>query len=176
MSKDLNWKKLKEEAYKIGWRRMINKNFLLLNGKEASYDIKDEGKTVSILALTKENKIILVKVFRPGPEKVLVEMPGGFIDQDETPIDAAKRELLEETGFSGDFEFSGEIVDDAYSNCIKSCFVAKNCLKLSEPIWEEDEECEIVEMDLKDFRNHLRSGQLTDVESGYLSLDYLNLL
>lgn len=47
---------------------------------------------------------------------------------------------------------------------------------MSEPKWEEDEDCEIVEMDLQDFRKHLRVSQLTDVESGYISLDFLNLL
>lgn len=176
MTKDLNWKKVKEEPYRAGWRKMIRKTFVLLNGKEADYDTRDDGKTVSILAITKDDNIVLVRVFRPGPEKVLMEMPGGFIDKNEESIEAAKRELLEETGYSGEFEFTGEIVDDAYSNCIRNCFVAKNCIKVSEPKHEEDEDCEIIEMSLSDFRKHLRSGQLTDVESGYLSLDYLKLL
>jgi hypothetical protein len=57
-------------------------------------------------------------------------------------------------------------------------FIAKNCIKVSEPrTTEEDEKfVEIIEMSLEDFRKHLRSGQLTDVESGYLALDYLGLL
>ncbi len=176
MAKDLNWKKISEEPYRAGWRKMLKKTFILTNGKESNYDTRDDGNTVSILAITQEQKVVLVRVFRPGPEKILMEMPGGYVDGDETPIDAAKRELLEETGFSGDFQSTGVVVDDAYSNCIRNCFVATNCKKVSEPKWEEDEDCEIVEMDLQDFRKHLRSGQLTDVESGYISLDFLNLL
>lgn len=176
MSKNLAWKKIKEESYKAGWRKMLRKTFVLLSGQESVYDIKDEGRTICGLVLTPENKVILVKVFRPGPEKVLMELPGGYINEDENPLDAAKRELLEETGYLGDFELVGESIDDAYSNCVRYCFIAKNCQKIQEPKWEEDEECEIVEMDLKDFRNHLRSGQLTDVEIGYLALDHLNLL
>ena len=105
-----------------------------------------------------------------------MEIPGGHMEKDENPIDAPKRELLEETGYTGDFEIIGETLDDAYSNCVRYCFVARNCKKIQEPEWEEDEECEIIEMDLKDFREHLRSGQLTDIEIGYLALDYLKLL
>lgn len=176
MSKDLNWKKIKEEPYRAGWRKMLKKTFILLNGHEFTYDTKDEGKMICGLSLTPENKVIITKVFRPGPEKVLMELPGGHMEPNEKPLDAAKRELLEETGYTGNFELVGECVDDAYSNAIRYCFVAKNCKKVQEPEWEEDEECEIIEMDLKDFREHLRSGQLTDVEIGYLALDHLNLL
>ena len=155
---------------------MLKKTFILLSGLEQNYDIKDEGKMICGLSLTPENKVIITKVFRPGPEKVLMEIPGGHMEKDENPIDAAKRELLEETGYTGDFEIIGETLDDAYSNCVRYCFVARNCKKIQEPEWEEDEECEIIEMDLKDFRNHLRNGQLTDIEIGYLALDHLNLL
>jgi ADP-ribose pyrophosphatase len=119
---------------------------------------------------------VLVKVFRPGPEKVIMEMPGGFVKKGEDPTTAAKRELLEETGYSGDFELVGETLDDAYSNAVRYCFVATNCKKVQEPQWEDDEESEVVEMTLDDFRAHLRSGQLTDIEIGYLALDHLNLL
>lgn len=169
-------KKTKEEPYKAGWRKMIRKTSTLLNGQVADYDTRDDGRCVSVLVLTPENKVVLVKVFRPGPEKVLIEIPGGFINKDEEPIEAAKRELLEEIGYSGDFELVGETIDDAYSNCIRYGVVVRNAKKVQEPEWEEDEESEIVEMDLKEFRNHLRSGQLTDVEMGYLALDYLKLL
>lgn len=176
MPKELNWKKINEEPFKAGWRKMLHKKFVLLNGKEAEYDTRDDGRAVCGLVLTPENKVILVKVFRPGFEKVVMEMPGGYVKPDEDPIVSAKRELLEETGYRGDFELVGETFDDAYSNCVRYCFVARNCKKVQEPEWEEDEECEIIEMDLSDFRNHLRSGQLTDVEIGYLALDHLNLL
>ncbi|MFZ3301540.1 MAG: NUDIX hydrolase [Microgenomates group bacterium] len=176
MARDLNWKKVKEEPYRAGWRKMLKKTFILLNGQEFTYDTKDEGRMICGVALTDENKVILTKVFRPGPEKVLMELPGGHIEEGEDPLVAAKREILEETGYSGDFEIIGELVDDAYSNCVRYCFVARNCKKVQEPTWEVDEDCDIIEMDLKDFREHLRSGQLTDVEIGYFALDYLKLL
>lgn len=156
---------------------MIRKTFILPNGKEMDYDTRDEGKTVCVLAITPNNNVLLVKVFRPGPEKILMEMPGGFVDKGEDPDKAVSRELLEETGYSGDFEFVGPVIDDAYSNCEKNVFVAKNCKKVQDSKPEEDEEdMEIVEISLNEFKKHLRSGQLTDVEAGFMGLDYLKLL
>lgn len=55
--------------------------------------------TIIILALTKENKLILVKQFRPALEKYTLEFPSGSIDKNEKPLDAIKRELYEETGY-----------------------------------------------------------------------------
>ncbi len=173
---NIDWKKIKEEPYKAGYRKMLKKTFVLPDGRESDYDVRDEGKTVTIVAFTPENKIILEKLYRPGPEKVLMELPGGFVDKDEEPEDAAKRELLEETGYSGKFEFVGTNIDDAYSNCIRHLYIAKDCQKNQDSQTEEDEFIELTEMSVQEFREHLKTGQLTDVELGYLALDYLKLL
>jgi ADP-ribose pyrophosphatase len=170
------WKKIKEEPFKAGFRKLIKKTFEMPDQKIADFDIKHEGPAVCILAITAEQQIILAKQFRPGPEKILLEMPGGMVDKGESPEQAAKRELLEETGYTGDFEFVGKSLDCAYSNMIRYNFVAKNCHKIQEQKLEDNEFVEIVEMNLTDFRKHLQSGQLTDVESCYLCLDYLKLL
>ncbi|MFA5126977.1 MAG: NUDIX hydrolase [Patescibacteria group bacterium] len=171
-----NWKKIKEEPFKAGFRKLIKKTFQLPNNKIVDFDIKQEGPAVCVLALTKDNNVILTKQFRPGPEKILLELPGGLIDKNESPDEAAKRELLEETGYSGNFQLIGESLDCAYSTMVRYNFVAINCHKIQEQRLEENEFAEIVEISLGNFKKHLRSGQLTDVESGYMGLDYLKLL
>lgn len=170
------WKKIKEESIKIGFRKVKKKTFQMPHGRMAEFDIKDEGPVVCILGLSKENKIILAQQFRPGPEEILLEMPGGGIDGEESPEDAAKREFLEETGYTGNFSFAGTSLDCGYSTRVRYNFVAINCYKLKDQELDENEFAEVVEMSLNDFREHLRSGQLTDVDSGYLGLDFLNLL
>ena len=140
------------------------------------FDIKQEGPVVCILALTKDNNVILAKQFRPGPEKVLLELPGGAVDPGETPEQSAKREFLEETGYTGNFQFVGTSLDCAYSTMIRYNFVATDCYRKREQNLEDNEFAEVIEMPLADFRKHLRSGQLTDIETGYLGLDYLKLL
>jgi len=118
----------------------------------------------------------LAKQFRPGPEKILLEMPGGTVDTGEDPEKAIKRELLEETGYTGDFKFIGASLDCAYSTMIRYNFVALGCHKIQEQKLEENEFIEVVEVSLNDFRKHLRKGELTDIESGYLGLDFLGML
>lgn len=170
------WKKVKEEPVRAGFRRMLKRLFVLPNGKEQDFDIKHEGPAACVLALTTNHTIVLAKQYRPGPERVLMEMPGGMVEENEDPLAAIQRELLEETGYRGDIEFVGTCFDCAYSTMERHCYVAKNCTKIQEPMTDETEFVEIVEMSLEDFRSHLRSGLLTDVEMGYLALDHLGLL
>ena len=118
----------------------------------------------------------MVKQFRPGPEEVLDELPGGFVDPNEDPQGTARREFIEETGYDGDFEFVGTCIDDAYSTMLRYLYVAKNCKKIGEPQNTATEQTEVVLLSLEEFRKRLRAGKLTDVEMGYLGLDHLNLL
>jgi 8-oxo-dGTP pyrophosphatase MutT (NUDIX family) len=173
---NLEWKKIKEESYKAGWRKMLRKTFVLPNGETADYDILDEKVAVHMVALTPENKVILEKTFRPGTEKIFLDMPAGYVNKNETPKDAASRELLEETGLQGDVELAGISTDDAYRNTERYTFVFKNCKKVQTPRLEGDETFEFVEMDIETFRKHLSSGLVTHAESGYIALDYLKLL
>lgn len=170
------WKKLKEEPFKAGFRKLIKRTFQLPDNRVVDYDIKHEGMAVCALALTEDKKVVLVKQFRPGPEKILLEMPGGSIEAGEEPEQAMKRELLEETGYIGDFKLVGTSLDCAYSTMIRYVFAVTACKKIQEPELDDNEFAKTVEMSLEDFRNHLRTGELTDVECGYLALDFLSML
>ena len=63
-------------------------------------EIIEHKGAVAILAITKENKVVLVKQFRKAIEQEIYELPAGKIEIGETPLDCASRELKEETGYS----------------------------------------------------------------------------
>src|SRR4051812_41340451 len=99
------WKKLKSEVIYKGYRKLLKVTFETQAGKEAIFDIFESPKVASVLALTDDNKVIIAEQFRPGPDKVMAELPGGKIDEGEKPEIAAARELLEETGYTGELQF-----------------------------------------------------------------------
>ena len=171
------WQEISKELVFQKFSRKIEKViFKMPNNKESDFYIKKEGPAVCTLALTKEKKVILVKQFRPGPQEILLELPGGYIDKNEEPKVAAARELKEETGYEGKIQFVTRCYDDAYSSMDRYCFVAADCKKAGKAKLEEDEFAELVLLNLDEFRDLLRSGKMTDVEVGYLGLDYLKLL
>lgn len=170
------WKKLSESTLYKGYRNIEKWTYELPSGLVCDYEIKIEGKPVCVLALTPENKVIIAKQFRPGPAKVLFELPGGGSEDGEESLDAIKRELLEETGYSGDFQFTGTSLECSYSTLLRSNFIATNCRKVTEPENAPREPIVVMELDLAEFREHLRKGEMTDVATAYLGLDYLSLL
>ena len=170
------WKKRTEYISYNGYRKIITRVFQLPDGSIAEFDIKNEGPTVCVLALTKDQKVVLAKQFRPGPERILYELPGGACDGDEPSERAIARELLEETGYSGEFRFVATSFACAYSTKIKHNFVALNCHKQQDACQGEHEFIEVVEVSLEEFLELIRSGELTDVETAYLGLDTLGLL
>jgi len=172
----LEWKKLNEKPIKVGYRKLIRKHFRLPSGVENDFDIKDECKVVCILPITHDGKVILAKQFRPGPEKVLMELPGGGMETNETPLESAARELLGETGYQGKTKLVGTSLDCGYSNRIRYNFVATECKKVAEVKDDPNEPIEVVLISREEFRELLRSGEITDIETGYLGLDYLGLL
>jgi ADP-ribose pyrophosphatase len=74
----------------------------LPHGPKLSYTVLELGAHAAVvLARTQEGKFVINKEFRHPPRKWLLSCPGGRIDTGETPVEAAKRELLEETGYGG---------------------------------------------------------------------------
>ena len=72
------------------------------HGPTLSYTVLETGvHAAAVLARTKEGKFVINQEYRHPPGKWLLSCPGGRIDPGESPLEAAKRELLEETGYGG---------------------------------------------------------------------------
>jgi ADP-ribose pyrophosphatase len=168
------WRKRSETVVYEHFRRVLNRTFELPNADVEDFEVVDLLDSAAVLALTPSNDVVLVEEFRPGPEAVLLELPGGVVESGQAPMDAARAELLEETGYEGALIAVGAVVKDAYATNTKHVFAATDCRRVAEP--EQPHLTAPVLMPLEAFREHLRRGRLTDSDAAYRALDELGLL
>jgi ADP-ribose pyrophosphatase len=173
--KILPWVELSRETIFQKYGHKLDKVvFRMPSGIESDYYLSgNHANIVCVFGLTADKKVILVEQFRPGPQKILYELPGGAVDHNETPLEAAKREFLEESGYTGDFEQITSSVVDAYSNATRFHFIATNCQKVADPKNTDTEFTQVILMEMSKFKDHLLSGQLSDIATGFYGLNHL---
>lgn len=170
------WQLLDTRAGSAGYLSVSVHRYRLPDGTEAEWDIFGGEKVVAVLALTGDGHVVLARQFRPGPGRILDELPGGAVEPGEDVLVAAGRELLEETGYEGELALAGSSWFASAAKTERFVAVATGARRVAAPVTDPGEFCETVLLPLADFRRHLRSGQLTDVDLGYLALDHLGLL
>lgn len=147
-------KLIKEEVKYKNYRKVILRTFVDKNGKQWEYETSGSmyGSS-SIIALTEDNQIILVREFRPGPMKEFLDIPGGGLDSnDEDPVDCAMRELTEETGYVGKkATLLGKIFDGAYISSPKYAVLIEGC------VFKEGSKIEDIEVVLKPYDEYLEN-------------------
>ncbi|HET6747049.1 MAG TPA: NUDIX hydrolase [Candidatus Saccharimonadales bacterium] len=170
------WKLVKSQIVFDNYTKIEERTYELPGGQTKNFYIKLSGRAACVVAFTEDGKIITVEQFRPGPDRVLCELPGGGVDGDETYEQAIARELREETGYEGELQFVAECVDDAYATMLRGCFVATNCKKVGDQQLDDSEFMNVKLLELPEFLEIIRAGQMTDVEAAFLGLDFLGVL
>lgn len=178
MARTQKWQEVKREiAYKKYSQTVERRDYKMPDGEIRDYYLRIEPSGVCALALTEGNKIITLPQYRPGPDAILRELPGGRVDNGEAPLQAGVRELLEETGYAGDPEdWLGKWEADAYTQMDRNVIIVKNCKKIADQQLEATEYGDVELVAIPDFVAQVRSGKLTDTAGAMLALDHLGLL
>ena len=136
----------------------------LPNGNTSVREIVRHVGAVCVVPITDKGEIILVKQFRYPFGRVLLELPAGKLDSpDEDPLEAAKRELSEETGASASsFEYLGAYLSTVAIFDEKIHMYLAKGLKMGSSHPDEDEFVEVVKMPLHDAVEMIMNGKIQD--------------
>ncbi len=165
MMNDLTEKKLDSEIIYKGKILDLHRDSVLLpNGNTGVREYIRHIGAACVVPLTKDRKILLVKQFRYPFGAVLPEIPAGKLDSAaEDPLEAAKRELREETGaVAGEMIGLGAFYPTcAYSNEVIHMYLAKD-LSFGAQHLDDDEfiQCEAVPLD--EFVQRIMAGEIKD--------------
>lgn len=117
----------------------------------------------NIVPVTSDGEVVLIRLHRFGTQEQSIEIPGGLIDPGEAPIDAARRELREESGYESDDVAPLGVVhaNPALQATRLHMFVARNCRPspLGQEL-EDLEDCEAFRVPLSELDTMLREGKI----------------
>lgn len=124
------WRKLGEKnVFRNGIVNIIQKDFYYEEALDSMpFTVVEMNNWATIVPVTADNEFIIVRQFRAGPESDTLEFPGGGVNPGETPVQAAVRELAEETGASAEEFIPLGIMDPNPAFMSNKChvFLARN--------------------------------------------------
>ncbi|NEU30816.1 NUDIX hydrolase [bacterium LRH843] len=147
----------------------------LPNGKTGTREIVKHPGAVAILPITKEGKLVLVRQYRKALDKTIVEIPAGKLEKNEEPLQSAKRELQEETGYlAGKLEYIVSFyTSPGFANELIYFYIAEE-LEEGPSRLDEDEFLDVMEVSLQEAEEMIRNEIIHDAKTLF-AVEYLKV-
>lgn len=149
----------------------------LPNGKYSKRELIKHPGAVAVIAITNENKIVMVEQYRKALEQSLIEIPAGKLEPGEAPSVTAARELEEETGYvSSKMEhIISFYTSPGFADEIVHLYIATELQKKeNSAACDEDEFVEVMEISLEEAQQYIKEKRIYDVKTVY-AVQYLQL-
>jgi ADP-ribose pyrophosphatase len=161
---ELNWSTLSSTyIHKGPWATLRSDKCELPDGTIVDdYYVLEYPNWANAVALTEDNKILMVRQYRHAANIVSLEIPGGVIEDGENPEEGMRRELLEETGYA----FSDvELISTVYANPSTAnnktfCYLAKGGKKVQEQKLDEHERIVVEEYTIAEVKQLLADNKI----------------
>lgn len=180
---DLTWKILSSSyIHKGPWATLRTDKCEMPDGRIVEqYYVLEYPNWVNAVAITADDKVLMVRQYRHAANIVSLEIPGGVIDGDEKPETAMRRELLEETGYQFD---KIELICTIYANPSTAnnctyCYLATGGVKVQEQSLDEHEEVVVEEYTIDEVKQLLADNKIAQAlhcTSLFYALSKLNKL
>ncbi|MDF9823872.1 ADP-ribose pyrophosphatase [Breznakia sp. PF5-3] len=170
-------KTLHSECVYDGKIIQVDRDEVSIDGKMTIREVVHNSGGVSVLAITEEQEVILVKQYRYPSKEELYEIAGGKQNPNETFIEAGMRELKEETGYiSKDTHYFGYLYPSvAYVDEVIHLVVAKNCIYQEKQL-DDGEYTETVVLPLEEVLKMIQQNKIKDAKTIVAILKYVSFL
>jgi ADP-ribose pyrophosphatase len=159
-----SWKKQRSESgpdlglFRVRYDHMENPR----NGKVLRMVVLESLDSVNVVPVTKEGKIVMVKQYRFGVGEDTLELPGGLLEPGESQEAAARRELAEETGYTGgrwswlgDVQANPVFMDNQLYHWLAIGVEKTEDLKL-----DDGEDIEVLELSIEEVKQAVQEGEI----------------
>ncbi len=160
--KDMTWKTLSSEyLIKRPWLTARRDKVQLPDGRILDeYYVLEYPTWVNVIAITKEGDMVLVRQYRHALGRTNFELVAGVLEKGEAPLVAAKRELLEETGYSGGEwrELMQLSANSSTMTNLTHCFLAEGVEKTALQNLDASEDLEVYVFSQEEVKQKLQQG------------------
>jgi ADP-ribose pyrophosphatase len=154
----------KKPVFETKWLTVEERSYLLPDGRVAEgYYHLTRPDYVIILAVDDEDRIVVEKQYRRGVDDFVYELPAGWINPDETPVEAAIRELKEETGLVGEGNNMVEIYPQPGFCSMKANVVMLKIKNKGETNQDDDEDIMFEMKKVEDVKKMISEGKIKDM-------------